>query len=277
MTARPAPLAVKARGGTVIVQDPRGGRRLEFGFAFEPFVEQLNLMKKSLFLCLGVLPAAMLMSEPGADAALSRSAILEKNVAYLQISGTDTGLADGVRGALNGLEATNPVAGIVIDLRFAGGNDAVELPATEHILERPKVPLAILINGETAGASAKLAEDLREENAGLVFGSAAGHFEPDIPVRSNAADQRKWLNNPYAVLPGSAAAANSDTNLLTLVDIDHTTEADLVREKIKDGEQDDSDAEPSRPLKSFIRDPVLARGLDFIKGVAALRLTPNAP
>ncbi|MGH8022257.1 MAG: hypothetical protein ACRED1_01655 [Limisphaerales bacterium] len=232
------------------------------------------MMKRSLFLCLVVFPAAMLMPAQGADAALSRSAILEKNVAYLQIAGTDTGLANGIRGALNRLEATNTVAGIIVDLRFADGNDAGELPSIEHILERPKVPLAILINGQTAGASAKLAEELREENAGLVFGSAAGNFQPDIPVRTNAADQKKWLNNPYAVLPGSAAAANSDTNLLTLVDIDHTTEADLVREKIKDGEQDDSDAEPPTP-KSFIHDPVLARGLDFIKGVAALHLTAN--
>lgn len=226
----------------------------------------------------GILPAALLfMASQGAGAALDRCVVLENNVGYLHIAKTDKGLVNGIPAALNRLETTNNIAGLVVDLRFAGGNDADDLTAIEHLLEQTKLPLAILINSQTADASAKLAEDLREENTGLVFGSAADNFQPDISIPANADDQKKFLNDPYATLPRSASPADSGTNLLTLVDIDHTTEADLVREKIKDGEQDDTTDHVFTPEKPFIHDPVLARGVDFIKGVAALRLTSNQP
>jgi hypothetical protein len=229
-------------------------------------------MIKWMFVCL----AALVFSSQWAGAALSRSVVLENNVGYLHIAKTDKGLVDGIPAALTRLEATNSIAGIVVDLRFADGKDMDDLPAIEHLLQQTKLPLAILINSQTADASAKLAEDLREENTGLVFGSAADNFQPDISIASNADDEKKFLNDPYAVLPRSVSDADSNTNLLPLVEIDHTTEADLVREKIKDGDQDDSD-HPVTPQKPFIHDPVLARGADFIKGVAALRLSAAQP
>jgi hypothetical protein len=231
-------------------------------------------MKRWLSVSFGVLAIAALFSPQWARAALARYVVLENNVGYLHIAKTDKDLVDAIPAALVRLEATNTIAGIVVDLRFAGGNDTGDLPAIEHLLEQTKLPLAILINGQTADASAKLAEDLREENTGLVFGSAADNFQPDISVQANADDQKEFINDPYAV-PQGASAADS-TNLLTLVDIDHTTEADLVREKIKDGEQDDTD-HAFTPLKPFIHDPVLARAVDFIKGVAALHLTTSQP
>lgn len=234
-------------------------------------------MKTCSFICLGLLPIAALFSPQWAGAALGKFAVLENNVGYLHIVGTDKGLVNGIPAALNRLETTNAIAGLVVDLRFSAGDDTDDLPAIERLLEQSKLPLAILINGKTAGASAKLAEDLREENTGLVFGSAADSFQPDIPVRANTDDEKKFLDDPYAALPRSIAAADSSTNLLPFVDIDHTSEADLVRAKIKDGDQDDTTARPSGPQKPFIHDPVLARGVDFIKGVAALHLTANQP
>jgi hypothetical protein len=234
-------------------------------------------MKRWLSACFGVLPIALVLYPQWAGAAVARSAVLENNVGYLHIAKTDKDLIDSIPAAINHLEATNSIAGIVVDLRFAGGSDMDDLPAIEHLLQQTKLPLAILINGQTADASAKLAEDLREQNTGLVFGSAADNFQPDISIPANADDEKKFLNDPYAILPHSMAAVDSSTNLLTFVDIDHTTEADLVREKIKDGEQDDATDHPSTPQKPFIHDPVLARGVDFIKGVAALRLTANQP
>ena len=227
--------------------------------------------------CFGLLPAALLVFPLWAGASLSRSAVLENNVGYLHIGDTDKGLVDGIPAALTQLKATNLIVGLVVDLRFAGGSDTDDLPAIEHLLQQTKLPLAILINGQTAGASAKLAEDLREENTGLVFGTAADNFQPDITIRANADDEKKFLTDPYAALPHSLSPGDSSTNLLPFVDIDHTTEADLVRAKIKDGDQDDSTAHPLGPQKPVIHDPVLAHGVDFIKGVAALRLTSNQP
>ena len=74
--------------------------------------------------------------------------------------------------------------------------------------------------------------------------------------------------------PKAAVDSGSNTNLLPFVDIDHTTEADLVRNRIKDGDQSglpgpETAADAQRP---YIHDPVLVHGLDFIKGVVALRL-----
>jgi hypothetical protein len=251
--------------------------RTHFHFAFSLFVEHFNSMKRWLSVCFGLLSFVALLSPQRSAAALARFVVLENNVGYLHIAGTDKDLADGIPAALNHLEATNSIAGIVVDLRFAGGKDTDDLPAIERVLEQSKLPLAILINGQTAGASAKLAEDLREENTGLVFGSAADNFQPDISVRANADDEKNFLKDPYADLPQTISSADSSTNLLPFVDIDHTTEADLVREKIKDGDQNDTTDHPSGPQMPFIHDPVLARGVDFIKGVAALRLTSNQP
>jgi hypothetical protein len=56
--------------------------------------------------------------------------------------------------------------------------------------------------------------------------------------------------------------------------VDHTSEADLVRAKVKDGSQDEDSKtfrarpEPPRP---FIRDPVLARAVDLIEALAIVR------
>lgn len=211
-----------------------------------------------------------------AGAALGKCVILEKNIAYLRIARTDKSTLDDIPAALTRLRSTNTIEGIVVDVRFADGNDTQDLAAIERLLEQPKLPLAILINAQTSGASAKLAEDLREENTGLVFGSPAENFQPDIAVPSIPADQKRFLDNPYAAPSPSVSNPDTSTNLISLVEIDHTTEADLVREKIKDGDQDDTTAQPV-PQKPFIHDPVLARGVDFIKGVVALRLTSNQP
>ena len=226
-------------------------------------------------ICFAAFSALILLPELAA-AALGKYAVLENNVGYLRIAKTDKNTLDEIPGALTRLQDTNTIAGIVVDLRFADGNDTQDLTSIERLLEQTKLPLAILINGQTAGASAKLAEDLREENSGLVFGAAAENFQPDIAVPSSAGDEKRFLDDPYATPMAGLSNPDTSTNLVPLVEIDHTTEADLVRQKIKDGDQDDTTAQPI-PQKPFIRDPVLARGIDFIKGVMALRLSSNQP
>lgn len=232
-------------------------------------------MKRWLSVCFAAFCGTILLPQLAA-AALGKYVVLENNVGYLRIAKMDKNTLDDIPAALTRLQSTNTITGLVVDLRFAGGNDTDDVPSIEHLLEQPKLPLAILINSQTTGASAKLAEGLREENSGLVFGAAADNFQPDIAVPSNPADEKRFLDNPYAAPPLNLSGSDTSTNLVTLVDIDHTTEADLVREKVKDGDQDDTMAQPA-PQKPFIRDPVLARGVDFIKGIAALHLTANQP
>lgn len=222
-----------------------------------------------------LLALTVLLRPQTAQAELAKSALLETNVAYLRVAQVDKNLPEEITAALNTMTDTNPVAGIVLDLRFANGN-ADDVKPAEHLLEKQSLPLAILINGETSGAATSLAESLREAKAGLIFGEAAKDLQPDIMVSVNAKDEKKFQENPYTTLAQAGTNSESNTNLLPYVDIDHTTEADLVRDKIKDGNQDGSSpSTATETQKPFIRDPILARGMDFIKGVAVLRISKN--
>jgi hypothetical protein len=181
-----------------------------------------------------------------------------------------------------------------------GGQMEESQPAGEPI----PGPLLVLVNGETTGAAEALAAALREADAGLIIGNptaglamttmdfplkngeqlriatspvklgngeAIAHVSPDIAVTVNPADERAYLKNPYLAL-----ARNDDSAAIVTNDflsfVDHTSEADLVREKLKP--VDDSGMPATAPAKatakpvSVIQDPVLARALDLIKGLA---------
>lgn len=234
-------------------------------------------MRRFSFTCsLSVLLAvAVLAGSQAASGELAKSTLLGTNVAYLRVGQADKNLSQEMGSALDALTTTNPIAGIVLDLRFAGGSDEEDLKPAERLLEKENLPVAVLVNSETTGAAVRLAEDLRDDKNGLIFGSATEDLQPDITILVSAKDEKSFLKNPYATLAQSNTNSASDTNLLPFVDIDHTTEADLVRDKIKDGDQDgSSDPGPTaEQQKPFIRDPVLAHGVDFIKGLAALHFS----
>jgi hypothetical protein len=212
---------------------------------------------------------------------------LEGNVAYLQVGQVGKNLAGEIRAAQGALAVSNKIAGTVLDLRFAGGDDLDSAKAAADLFASKKLPLAILVNGLTRDAAAALAVNLRERRAGLVFGSApepdasvggkTPPVQPDISMPVALDDERSFLQNPYGPAPQKdthpIVAEKSDF----LPFVDHTTEADLVRAKIKDGDQDENPApqlapeQPSAPQPQVIRDPVLARAVDLIKGLAIVR------
>jgi len=243
---------------------------------FRCFIEQFRrTMRHSPYrwFC-AVLIAGAVLLEPGISRAeLAKSGLLESNICYLRVDQMEPALPTEIGSAIGSLAATNRIEGIVLDLRFAGGSDSDTLKPTLEALEHAKLPMAILVNAETTGAAATLARDLREANAGLVFGSAVANLQPDIAVSAGTNNEKDLLINPYGVMAQADTNSAAGTNLLSFVDVDHTTEADLVRAKIKDGEQDDTTAHTPTPAKPFIRDPVLAHGVDFIEGVAALHLS----
>ena len=200
-----------------------------------------------------------------------KSSILENNVAYLRVGEVGKNLAAEIQSAQNSLATTNKIAGTVLDLRFADGDDLAAAKAAADLFAAKKLPLAILVNGETRGAAADLATDLREANDGLIFGNST-EIKPDIAVTVKTADEKLYLENPYATLVQAETNSSSETNNFSPF-IDHTSEADLVREKIKDGDQDENSAPPHpvEPQKPFIHDPVLARAVDLIKALAMVR------
>jgi hypothetical protein len=269
-------------------------------------------------------PAGTTLSPSGAG--LMKSTVLESNVAYLRVGLVGTGLAEQLTAAYHQLTATNKIAGVTLDLRFAGGNDYAAAVAAADLFVTKKMPLLewgqgakdsqparkpvpgplmVLVNGGTSGAAEALAVALREADAGLIIGNptaglamttrdfplnngeslrlATGpvklgngavisNVSPDIAVMVSLDDERAYLKNPFATLGQSETPAATDTNNF-LSFVDHTSEADLVRQKLKDGDDDGVTAPPpagSEPQKPVIADPVLARALDLIKGLAVV-------
>ena len=213
-----------------------------------------------------------LLRAEGTNAELVQVCILESNVAYLRVAQVTGNLPAEIRSAQAALAATNKLAGTVLDLRFADGDDSAAAMATADLFAAKKLPMAILVNGETRGTAVALATDLREARDGLVLGGAPAGLQPDIAVAVKIADEKQYLKNRYAALAQSETNAAADTNHFGAF-IDHTTEADLVREKIKDGDEDEDSAppKPAEPQKPYIHDPVLARAVDLIKALALVR------
>ena len=204
------------------------------------------------------------------QAALTKSSILENDVAYLRVGEIQNNLAGEIQSTQSSLAATNTIAGTILDLRFTGGDDLAAAKATADLFAAKKLPLAILVGSGTRGAALTLATSLRKARDGLVFGSAVAELKPDIAVTLNIADEKFYFDNPYASLAQTETNSIPATNSFSPF-IDHTSEADLVRAKIKDGDQDtNTPARPAEPPKPFIHDPVLARAVDLIKALAVV-------
>jgi carboxyl-terminal processing protease len=248
---------------------------------------------------------------PPGGTALSKSAILENDVVYLRAGCVAGNLAGELSAAYRALTATNKAAGVVLDLRFTGGDDYASARTLADLFGPKKAvagPLVVLVNGETRGAAEVLAAALRDAGAGLIIGNPtageamtfkefplrngewlriattlvksgngpairSGGLQPDIAVTVNPDDERAFFENPYV----SPARSNNDNpelatnHLLPLVD--YTSEADLVREKQRSGSagKNSPPARAGESPKPVMRDPVLTRAVDLIKGLAVMR------
>src|SRR5271154_5852871 len=120
-----------------------------------------------------------------ARADLLKSSILENGVAYLRVGDVGKKLPDEIQSAENALATTNKIAGTVLDLRLAGGDDVDSAKSVADWLTQEKLPVAILTDNETRGAAIALAKDLRDARAGLIFGSST-NVSPDISVSVSA-------------------------------------------------------------------------------------------
>jgi hypothetical protein len=139
------------------------------------------------------------VSVTGADAPAETNAaplltvaVFDKSYAYLRIGRVAAGLDREFTNALRGLMETNKIKGLVLDLRFAGGEDyaaAVGVADQFFAGEQPLIdwgegwkkstskpeaivkPVAFLVNRQTSGAAEALAGMLRLSDVGLLIGT----------------------------------------------------------------------------------------------------------
>lgn len=108
--------------------------------------------------------------------------------------------------------------------------------------------------------------------------TAAG-VKPDIEIAVKPAQEKAYFNNPFkdqgssGGSSGTDATADNSTNRITRT---HLTEADLIRERKErpgmelEYQPGTVDTESGKPM---VHDPALARALDLVKGISALRQT----
>jgi hypothetical protein len=275
-------------------------------------------------------------------AVISHTTTYDDHYGYLRVHEVNAQLAQQVRDAVSQLKASNTLSGLVLDLRFATGEDYKAAAQTADMfvaVARPllkwgdnqedstaktnafTLPLVVLVNPKTAGAAEALAGVLRQANAALLIGSnTAGRavvyhdfplqngeilrvastlvrlgdgsivpitgLKPDIQVPINAADESAYYADAYAVLPKNTTnMAGSLANEIPSLNRPSSTnflprhrfnEAELVRMRKEGQNLDELDGSMILPTaveaaKPTLQDPVLARGLDLLKGLAVVR------
>jgi hypothetical protein len=275
------------------------------------------------------------------SAALSKSALFDGGVGYFRLGQVSPSLARDLKSACAEMARTNALKGIVLDARFADGEDYAAACSTADLFvanEQPlldwgaasahstaktnalRLPVAVLVNHQTSQAAEALAAILRDVGAALVIGTnTAGRatiaeefplkngqrlriakagiklgsgaalslqgVKPDIEVAVNAAEEKRFWADPFKDLSASTnlvgdTGTSSSTNTVAASTNRpprrRINEAELVRERKEGTNLNDllSGARESRATEAeppMVRDPVLARALDLIKGLALVK------
>ena len=121
-----------------------------------------------------------------------RSNLFEGDIAYVRVGRVAGNLARDVRSSCDELKGTNGLKGVVLDLRYAGGDDyAAAAGVVDLFLKKEEpllnwgngvvrskakkdaigAPVAVLINRETKAAAEALAAVVRQTGTGLILGS----------------------------------------------------------------------------------------------------------
>ncbi|HTI68396.1 MAG TPA: S41 family peptidase [Candidatus Limnocylindria bacterium] len=171
-----------------------------------------------------------------------------------------------------------------------------------------KLPIAVLVNRQTSGAAEALAGILRAESAAIIIGgTTAGRaslyrdieladgaklhlpvaaaktsdgnpiprtgLKPDIAVKVTLEQERAYLADPFiTVLAGTNAPSGTNVVTATVTVRKRLNEAELVRsrrEETNSGGVSDK-ADTTKAESKIVRDPVLARAVDMLKGLAVL-------
>jgi len=186
--------------------------------------------------------------------AVSKIGVYESEIAYLRVGRVAKALPEAVRKNCDSLLATNKLKGLILDLRYASGTDYSAAAAVADLFlskERPlldwgngmvrskektdalTVPVAILVNHQTAGAAEALAALLRETGTGLILGSlTAGQamIAQDFPLKNG--ERLRIATSPIQVgegAPLSAEGVNPDIAVRVAPDDERIYYSDAFR------------------------------------------------
>jgi hypothetical protein len=173
------------------------------------------------------------------------------------------------------------------------------------------IPVAILINSQTAGAAEALAAVLRDTDVGLILGGqTAGRanifkefplrdggklrvavaqvsfgagktrphgLTPDIAINTSLEDERAYLQDPFKGLHPTAVA-KAEGAAKEVVNQPRMNEVELIREHNIGEDRNETPVRNTADVPQpapVVADPVLARALDLLKGLAVVQ--PNRP
>jgi hypothetical protein len=160
---------------------------------------------------------------------IAKAIMYEGQIAYVRITRVADGLPEELKKACQALASTNKLNGVVLDLRFANGDDYAAAAAAADLFIRKEqtllnwgtgeyhsklsddditLPVAALVNRKTAGAAEALAAIFRQAGAGLILGgktagqaSVAREFPLKNGDRLEIATARIMLGDGTALTP----------------------------------------------------------------------------
>jgi hypothetical protein len=156
---------------------------------------------------------------------------------------------------------------------------------------------AVVLGSTTAGEATigrnyplKNGQYLRIATAAVKLGNgdalSASGVKPDIQIPVKPDDEKAYYADPFKALsPSGSLAGPGAAQPTNFVSHPRLTEADLIRERkerpgmeLEYGEPApvEGDGAANATDKPTVRDPVLARALDLVKGISAIR-QPRAP
>ena len=160
---------------------------------------------------------------------ISKSNVFYGEIGYIRVEQVGDGLANAVREACKKLAVTNKLDGVILDLRYAAGDDYASAAATAELFikkDQPlldwgtgmvrskdksdaiSLPVAVLVNRHTVGAAEALAAVLRETGAALILGGkTAGEamVAQEFPLKNG--ERLRIATAPIQLGDGSAMTA----------------------------------------------------------------------
>ncbi len=284
-----------------------------------------------------LVPSETQSEEAQSGSGLARTNLFDNSVGYFRVAQVVAGLPADLTAALETLRRTNELRGLIIDLRFACGEDYKAAAAVADLFlgtarplldwgsglvhSTPKtnaitLPVVVLVNRQTSGAAEALAALMREVGVGVIIGTntagrvfvmeeiplTSGHrlrigkagvkladgqqlpedgVKPDVTVAVAPQQEREFLEDPYKQLSqpavsnrlGEFSGSNGEPGQTNRVPRRRINEAELIREHMQGSRLGTPKLArtPGEAETPIVTDPVLARGIDLIKGLALLR------